>query len=104
MLWQMPSLSFRTAPLPSITTFSFSQLLHGVLSALLDNAKVFAAEQARADKSKIIENINGRKDVEELIERNVHRVQSPRESAPRGRGGHGDGVGEVGVTVTPTSS
>lgn len=75
----------------------FRQLLDGVLSAFLETAKACADEQARADKSKATENIDGRKDVEEVVERNVHRVQALDRVAARARGGHGDGVGEASV-------
>lgn len=73
-----------------------------MLSALVETAKLLAAEQTRADESKMTHNIDGRKDVEELVERNVHRVQAPAGHAARGsrgghggHGGHGDAVSEV---------
>lgn len=58
-----------------------------MLSAFLETAKACAGEQARADQSKATEDIDGRKDVEEVVERNVHRA----------RGGHSDGVGEASI-------
>lgn len=73
-----------------------------MLSALVETSKLLAAEQTRADESKTTYCIDGRKDVEELVERNVHRVQAPAGHAARGsrgghggHGGHGDGVSEV---------
>lgn len=86
-----------TTPITCRPWLCFQQLLDGVLSAFLETAKACADEQARADKSKATENIDGRKDVEEVVERNVHRVQAPDGVAARARGGHSDGVGEASV-------
>ena len=71
------------------------KILDGMLSALLETAKLLAKEQTRADESKTTANVDGRKDVKELVERNAHRVQAPAGHAARSRGGHGDAVSEV---------
>lgn len=73
------------------------KVLDGILAALLETAKVVAAEQMRSDESKIALNIDGRKDVEELMAKNAHRVpvQSPPGLSIRGRSGQGDSVGEA---------
>lgn len=73
------------------------QILAGVLSALLKSAEALASEQARADTSKIVEQIDGRADVEELVERSVHRATGTGGggTTPRGRG---DGIGEASVS------
>lgn len=71
-----------------------------MLAALLETAKAFAAEHMRAEESKTTWNIDGRKDVEELVGKTAHRVRVlPPESGSSsgGRAGHGDGVGEVRV-------
>lgn len=72
------------------------QVLQGVLSTFLETAKLLAAEQTRADEAKFTERIDGRKDVQELVERNAHRVQVPAGHATRARG-HGDAVGEASI-------
>ncbi|CAM9627423.1 unnamed protein product, partial [Laminaria digitata] len=72
---------------------SLSEILHSMLSALVETAKLLAAEHTRADESKKTHLIDGRKDVKELVDRNAHRVQAPAGHAPRSRGGgHGDAV------------
>lgn len=71
----------------------YIQLLDGVLAALLEPAKTFASEQMRADSSKITWSIDGRKDVEELVERNA--LPRPNGLGSRGRSGQTDGVGEA---------
>lgn len=52
-----------------------SQLLQGALSTFLETAKELAKEQQRADEAKTTERIDGRKDVQELVERNAARVR-----------------------------
>lgn len=73
------------------------QILAGVLSALLKSAEALASEQARTDTLKIVEQIDGHADVEELVERNVHRTAGTGggSTTPRGRG---DGIGEASVS------
>lgn len=73
------------------------KVLDGVLAALLETAKVVAAEQMRSDESKMAWKIDGRRDVEELMARSAHRVpvQSPPGLSVRGRPGQGDSVGEA---------
>lgn len=72
------------------------QLLDGVLSALLDTVKVFKEEQMRADELGTTRNIDGRRDVEELVRRNAHSTHPlPAGSAIRARSGQGDGVNEA---------
>lgn len=73
------------------------QMLAGVLSALLKSAEALASEQARVDALKIVEQIDGHADVEELVERNVHRTAGTGagSTTPRGRG---DGIGEASVS------
>lgn len=75
---------------------SFHKILDSMLSALVETAKLLAAEHTRADESRTTHLIDGRKDVKELVDRNAHRVQAPAGHAPRSRGGgHGDAVSEV---------
>lgn len=59
--------------LPSLVLLS--QLLQGALSSFLETAKELATEQQRADEAKTTEHIDGRKDVQELVERNAARVR-----------------------------
>lgn len=59
--------------LPSLALLS--QLLQGALSSFLEAAEELAKDQQRADEAKTIEHIDGRKDVQELVERNAARVR-----------------------------
>eukprot|EP00903_Cladosiphon_okamuranus_P013168 g12281.t1 len=52
-----------------------AELLQGALSCFLETAKELAKEQQRADEAKTTEHIDGRKDVQELVERNAARVR-----------------------------
>lgn len=52
-----------------------TQILQGVLSAFLETAEELTKEQTRADEAKTTEGIDGRKDVQELVERNAARVR-----------------------------
>lgn len=51
------------------------QLLQGVLSTFLETAEELTKEQTRADEAKTTEGIDGRKDVQELVQRNAARVR-----------------------------
>lgn len=58
-----------------LPSFLLWQLLHGALSTFLETAKELAKEQTRADEAKTTDRIDGRKDVQELVERNAARVR-----------------------------
>lgn len=68
-----------------------------ILAALLETAKVVAAQQGRLDESKATSKIDGRKDVEELLGKTAHRVpvEAPSGRLSRARSGQGDSVGEA---------
>lgn len=73
------------------------KVLDRILAALVETAKAVAAQQRRLDESEATSKIDGRKDVEELLERTAHRVpvEAPSGGLDRARSGQGDSVGEA---------
>lgn len=78
------------------------QMLDGVLAALLNTAQVFNEEQRRADESESTRNIDGQRDIEELVNRNA-RSPPPPGVGSRARSGQNDGVGEASAIASAYS-
>lgn len=77
-------------------------MLDRVLAALLNTAKVFNEEQRRADESETTRNIDGQRDIEELVTRNARSPPLPGVGS-RARLGQNDGVGEASAIASASS-